>query len=400
MIIIDDKHNCCGCAACVQICPQKCITFEEDKQGFRYPLVDTNNCVDCGLCTKVCPVINRSSPRYPLNVYAAINPNEEIRMRSSSGGIFTLLAESIIQQGGVVFGARFDENWEVEHSYAETVEDIEPFCGSKYVQSRIGTTYVQVKDFLQKGRVVLYTGTPCQIAGLKKYLRRDYSNLLTVDIVCHGVPSALVWRTYLKEVTNHTNKLCKNHITGISFRDKSSGWKNYKVLIHGESDIDKRNQTSSTSKNKILLQEDSHQNLYMQLFLNDYVLRPSCYNCPAKSGSSESDLTIADYWGISNIYPEFDDNKGTSLVLIYTNSGQQAFNTLMVKKILTSYQDALKANSSIELSVSEKANVAYFWKIFSAEKALKKHKIKKLIKTSIIRRMYYRLIRCISRMIK
>lgn len=397
MIIIDDKHNCCGCAACVQICPHNCISFEEDEYGFNYPLINKSNCVDCGLCEKVCPVLNKSEKRKPLKVYAAKNLNDEIRLKSSSGGIFSLLAEFVIKQGGVVFGARFDDDWEVEHACTETIEGIDSFRGSKYVQSRIGNTYVQVRDFLLKGRKVLYTGTPCQIAGLKKYLRRDYQNLLTVDIVCHGVPSPLIWRTYLREVIGVSNSQpCKDVINGISFRDKSSGWKNYNVLIQGNEDI---NEQSNSSK-RIFLHESAQDNLYMQLFLHDYILRPSCFNCPAKSGTNGSDLTIADYWGISRIHSEFDDNKGTSLVLIYTNLGEQVFNSLKLQKISTSYDDGLCANPSIEYSATEKDGYSYFWSLFSEYKCLSRNKITRLIKPSLIKKIYYKLIRHIYRNIK
>ena len=228
MITINNKHNCCGCSACVQACPKQCISFEEDEQGFRYPLVDKAICVDCGMCEKVCPVLNAGEPRQPLAVYAAINPNEEIRKESSSGGIFTALAESVLDEGGVVFGARFNDQWEVVHAYTESKEGLAPFRGSKYVQSRVGETYRQTKVFLQQGRKVMYTGTPCQIAGLKRYLGKEYDQLLTVDVVCHGVPSPMVWRDYLRDITSDNLP----QIASINFRDKSTGWKNFRLKIY------------------------------------------------------------------------------------------------------------------------------------------------------------------------
>ena len=200
MINIIDKKNCCGCNACVQHCPKSCVTMQEDEEGFLYPIVDQEACIDCGLCEKVCPVLNQGEERKPLQVYAANNPNEEIRMQSSSGGVFTLLAETIIQEGGVVFGARFNDDWEVIHDYTETKEELAAFRGSKYVQSRIGDSYCQAEQFLKKGRKVLFTGTPCQIAGLNLFLRKEYGNLLTVDFICHGVPSPGVWKSYLEEL--------------------------------------------------------------------------------------------------------------------------------------------------------------------------------------------------------
>ena len=200
MIHITDREKCCGCEACIQRCPQQCITLHEDGEGFLYPETDEGRCIDCGLCEKVCPVIFQGTGRRPLNVYAAKNPDEEIRWESSSGGVFTLLAEKILSEGGVVFGARFDARWEVVHDYTENVEGLSAFRGSKYVQSRIGDSFRQTECFLKTGRKVLFSGTPCQIAGLKLFLKKEYDNLLTVDFICQGVPSPGVWRKYLKEI--------------------------------------------------------------------------------------------------------------------------------------------------------------------------------------------------------
>lgn len=172
----------------------------EDNEGFLYPYVDVSSCVDCGLCEKVCPVINQGEAKQADKVYAAINPDDNIRLRSSSGGVFSMLAERIILENGVVFGARFDDNWEVIHDSCETIEGLAAFSGSKYVQSKIGNCFSRTEKYLKEGRKVLFSGTPCQIAGLHKFLRKDYDNLLTVDVVCHGVPSPAVWRAYLKEL--------------------------------------------------------------------------------------------------------------------------------------------------------------------------------------------------------
>ena len=196
-IKLAEKHICTGCAACYSVCPVQCISMKEDAEGFLFPIIDEEKCTKCSLCEKTCLSIMQGKERKPLNVYAAKNPNEEIRKESSSGGIFTLLAEHVINKGGVVFGARFNEDWEVIHDYTETVKGLAAFRGSKYVQSRIGDMYKTAKDFLEKDRNVLFSGTPCQIAGLKAFLRKDYDNLLTVDLVCHGVPSPLVWKRYL-----------------------------------------------------------------------------------------------------------------------------------------------------------------------------------------------------------
>lgn len=208
MIDIIQKQDCCGCEACVQICPKGCMCMVEDTEGFLYPQVDKSVCVNCGLCEKVCPVIHQNKSRTPLKVYAAKNMDEEVRLKSSSGGIFTLLAESVIKRGGVVFGAKFDDEWMVVHDYTDNIEGVAAFRGSKYVQSIIGNAYRKVEQFLKSGRMVLFTGTPCQIAGLKKYLRKEYKKLLAVDLVCHGVPSPKVWQMYLEE-TNRSKVIDK-----------------------------------------------------------------------------------------------------------------------------------------------------------------------------------------------
>ena len=196
MIEIKDKSQCCGCNACVQRCPKQCIAMCEDEEGFLYPEGDEAICIDCGLCENVCPVINQADARIPLQVYAAKNTDEKIRMHSSSGGVFSILAEQTIKQGGVVFGARFDENWEVKHDYTETIDGVSVFRGSKYVQSKTGDTFKQAEQFLKQNRKVLFSGTPCQIVALKRYLKKEYENLLLVDFICHGVPSPGVWSCF------------------------------------------------------------------------------------------------------------------------------------------------------------------------------------------------------------
>ena len=251
MIQIKDKSACCGCAACVQICPKQCISLKEDKEGFLYPTVNRNLCIECGKCETVCPKLHSFEAHEPLKVFAAQHFDESARAASSSGGIFTLLADAVINEGGVVFGARFDSDWSAIHDFTETHEGLQAFRGSKYLQSRIRNTYQQAEKFLKSGRQVLFTGTPCQIAGLKKYLRTDYDNLLAVDFVCHGVPSPLVWKKYLEEtiacqcekksVLLHSNPLIsergsiahihKRKIDTISFRNKDLGWKKYSFAL-------------------------------------------------------------------------------------------------------------------------------------------------------------------------
>lgn len=366
---ITSLTSCTGCSACYSVCVKSAITMTENSEGFLYPRIDASKCIECGKCEKVCPILHTEQAHKPLNVYAAINPNEEIRRESSSGGIFTMLAESILDEGGVVFGARFNERWEVVHDYTETKDGLAPFRGSKYVQSRVGETYRQAKAFLQQGRKVMYTGTPCQIAGLKRYLEKEYDQLLTVDVVCHGVPSPLVWRDYLCDIT--ANNL--SQIASINFRDKSTGWKNYSVKISGK-------------EGKDYVNESFRQNLFMQVFLKDLCLRPSCANCAAKSGKSCSDLTIADYWGMED--PDWDDNKGTSLALVHSSQGQQSMDACGVSKKQTSYEEAYRHNPSIERSVAENKYIAPFWSSFSSNGLKGVQPVLDKMKPSLIKRIY------------
>lgn len=350
MIKIISKEQCCGCSACLHICPKQSISFKEDKEGFLYPKVNIDTCIGCGLCEKVCPVINQNDERLPLQVYAAKHPNDEIRMSSSSGGIFTLLAEQIIDEGGVVFGAKFNEKWEVVHDFAETKEGLIPFRGSKYVQSRIGDAYANAEKFLKSGRKVMFTGTPCQIAGLKTYLRREYENLLAVDFVCHGVPSPMVWRKYLDEQIVRQNNAVLTH---ISFRDKSTGWKSYSCVLSFSNMSERGNQN-------IVLTSPFYENPYMSAFLSNLSLRPSCYACPVRSGKSGADITIGDFWGIEKVDASIDDDRGLSLCLI--NNSNKQFN---LEGIYLPYESALFANCCIKESVPIPINRDFFMRLMS-----------------------------------
>lgn len=389
------KSLCCGCEACAQCCPKQCITMFEDSEGFLYPQVDKSSCIDCGLCEKVCPVIHQDEPTEPLSSYIAINPNEEIRLKSSSGGIFTLLAEKIIAEGGVVFGARFDKNWDVVHAWTDTMEGFAPFRGSKYVQSRIGNTYNETKEFLQQGRKVLFSGTPCQIAGLKKYLRKEYENLLTVDFICHGVPSPGVWSRYLSEfrdslraergdgkntVSSSIDELPV--ITGISFRDKSKGWKKYGFhLRYAASKAAQNSVSTSVIKDEEFLQPYT-ENSFMQGFLADIYLRPSCYDCPAKSGKSGSDISIADAWGMEHFAGQYDDDKGACYVLINTERGRCAMSSLEFKQIDVDFELIKKHNPAWMNSALPHRKRKLFYRLFSPSEMNFNEIIKKVLPPS------------------
>ena len=360
MIRITDKKDCCGCHACASVCARHSITMQEDNEGFLYPVVDTSTCTDCGLCEKVCPVINQDETRKPLKVYAAKNRNEEIRRQSSSGGIFTPLAEAVIRDGGVVFGAKFDKDWNVVHAWTDTIEGIADFRGSKYVQSTIGDTYREAREFLKQGRKVLFSGTPCQIAGLRKFLRKEYDNLLTVDVVCHGCPSPGVFRWYMSEELQKikSGKICKDKcllpsfseipsidilaknegmdIKQINFRDKSTGWKSYSFRL--EYQLEQETETYAILGSK---------NSYMRGFLSDLFLRPSCYDCPAKAGKSGADITLGDFWGIQRFLPEIDDDLGISAIMLNTKRSEGILLSIQTELYKSNYDDICLYNPSL-----------------------------------------------------
>lgn len=276
-----------------------------DQWGFLYPQIKEDNCINCGLCEKTCPVSRPMQAEGDTAAYSACNRDEEVRLSSSSGGVFTILAAHVIRQGGVVIGAAFDDQWNVAHACAETLQETMRFKGAKYAQSRIGDSYRQAKGFLTAGRTVLFSGTPCQIGGLKGFLGKEYENLICVDLICHGVPAPGLWRKYLKEREKKAGAAAKQ----ISFRCKKKGWKNYVLSI--------------TFENGKQYQKSPGLDPYMRAFLSDLSLRPSCSQCSFKGASRQADLTLADFWGIQQLQPEMDDNKGTSLVLVHTARGKR-----------------------------------------------------------------------------
>lgn len=365
MVDILDKHDCCGCSACAQRCPKQCIIMQEDNEGFLYPSVDRENCIDCGLCEKVCPVINQTEEHKPLECYAAKNPDESVRSTSSSGGIFLPIAETIIRHGGIVFGACFNDRWEVVHTSAETLEEVRSFQGSKYVQSSIGTCFQETEGFLKDGRKVLFSGTPCQIAALHKYLRRDYDNLITVDVVCHGVPSPMTWRDYVAT-------LPMAGVKKICMKDKSTGWREYSFSLFD-------------SKGYLSYTEKASDNKFMVAFLSNLTIRPSCFKCPAKAGRSQSDITLADFWGIEKLNPSMDDNKGTSFVCANSNKGIDILNNLEFALVKADYGSSVPFNPCIYQSTPEPVMRAKFWKEY-VRNGVQTLKELKLLRQNIFKR--------------
>ena len=347
---IVEKKDCSGCSACFNICPKKAITMIPDENGFKYPNIDLNLCVHCNLCKKVCPILTNTKIEKKIHAYACINNNKNVRLNSSSGGIFYLLAENVIKKGGIVFGAKFNDKLKVEHDYIDKLDDINKFQGSKYVQSTINDSYKKVKAFLENGRLVLFTGTPCQIEGLFCYLQKTYSNLITQDIICHGTPSPKVFEIYKK----YLEKKYNDKIVSVNFRKKTNGWKDFSITVGFENNY----------------YEQSHsKDCYMQAFLNNISLRESCYQWHSKKKYRLSDITLADFWGIENILPDIDDDFGTSLVITNSTIGEKIFSEISnsLKFSEVDYDEATKYNIAATQSVYKPIKRKFYLKKVSFE---------------------------------
>lgn len=381
MIQIEDKHLCCGCGSCVMSCPVQCIRFESDAEGFLYPDVDSSACIECGKCERVCPIINKQPPVTPIRVLAAKNNNKDIIVASSSGGLFTAVAEKCISHGGVVFGAAFDSEWKLRHIAVKEASGLSRLRGSKYLQSEAATIFSSVKDYLKEGRQVVFSGTPCQIAGLKRYLNNRYDNLLSVEIACHGVPSPKVFQEY---VSRRLNNITTTDITEISFRNKKEDWINYHFVI----------KTKGKGGKATLIDERASQNFYMQSFLKNYNMRPSCYQCAFKSGRSTADITLADFWGIWDLMPEFYEKFGVSTVFINTCKGNEYLSGLDIESVTIDANDAFfSSNSSLKCSPREPLDRQSFWDAWTRGDIKTVEKMCLPTKLSIIRRIINRLIK-------
>lgn len=320
---IESLTTCTGCSACYAVCPHGAITMEQDKEGFYIPVIQEATCTQCGLCDKTCPVLEPAKTvAGESKAFAIINQNEVIRRESSSGGVFTALAHQVLCRGGVVFGARYDEQLEVVHGWTEDEAGLKDFRGSKYTQSNLKESFRECKDFLKAGRIVLFSGTPCQIAGLQSFLRKPFENLILVDFICHGVPSPKLWQEYKKF---HEKKSASRRIVRTASRRKNCGWKQFSLAFT----FDDASEYCQT------LDKD----WYLQLFLRDMCLMESCYQCQFKTQAGckrPSDITLADFWGVQNEYPELDDDKGTSLVVAHSPMGEkllQGLENCLVKEI-------------------------------------------------------------------
>lgn len=350
-ISITDKKRCSGCSACLSACPKGCISMQEDEEGFLYPVVDDAVCIQCGKCVKVCPYSHSEFANKPVEeelalCYAAYNNDDEVRYLSSSGGMFRAFADKVIAEGGVVFGAAFDKDFLVKHTYAETVEELRPLMGSKYLQSRMGNSFGEVKRFLKEGRKVLFTGCGCQIAGLKSFLNHDDKNLICVDLICHGVDSPRIWQSYLYSL------FPDGKVEYVNFRDKKTGQDNSSIFIKGSKTV-----FCVRGKNA----------LYFKSWQYGLFTRPACEVCPFKRDNRVSDITISDCWGFRKIAPELYDDKGLSSVIVHTAKGKLLFESVAPQLVFkeTLLEDVKQYNFDYIRSIPFNATKRKaFWKDF------------------------------------
>lgn len=353
LIVLAEKQFCSGCTACYAICPCKAISMQEDFEGFKYPVINSSVCIECGLCMQACPALRVDSEgadgepnskddyfyqeREPLSVYAALNKNDQVRMKSSSGGIFTLLAREVISKGGIVYGAGWSKDWRVVHKSAENENELTDLCGSKYVQSDLGDVHQHVWTQLKSGRKVLFSGSPCQVTGLRSFLDNqprvffEDHQLLLVDFICHAVPSPKVFQMYRKELEQRYASASQ----GINFRRKTFGWKRYAMYFD--------------FKNGSEYLTPFNQDVFMRGFLLELINRPACYQCLYRGLRSGSDITLADYWGVQTRFPQMDDDRGTSIVMVTTKNGAAVFSSIQpeVKWLESDFEDVKRTNSAV-----------------------------------------------------
>lgn len=345
---ICEQRLCTGCGACFQVCPQGAVSMLANNEGFLHPHINEGLCNDCGLCTRTCPInkIENVDASVQQKVYACYCRDEDVRAASSSGGVFTQLAMEVLSEGGVVFGAGFDESFSVRHCFVDNADELDGLRRSKYVQSDTGNTFKDVKTLLKEAKRVLYCGTPCQIAGLKAYLNRQTPNLLTCDLACHGVPSPKVWSMYLDFICG----MYSSKIASISFRDKSEGWADYRMKI--------------VFRNGKCYSERAKRELFFIGFGKNIFNRKSCFDCKFRLANTKADITLADYWGIDKQEDEkFQDNKGVSLVITHSSAGEEALSKIKEGIYIEerSFDEAVKYNPRLLTSVMEPAKRKSFF---------------------------------------
>lgn len=336
MLEVIEKNKCCGCSACFSACGHQAITMQLDSEGFEYPIINQEACVDCGLCQSVCPVLQYEN-RMDIRVknsdvqigFSARNKNYSQRLVSSSGSIFPPIAEWILDNNGLVVGAAYDNDFNVVHKFVESKAKLCALQGSKYLQCKADNeTFKYIRKELKNGRKVLYSGMACQVEGLKSFLRKDYDNLYTIDLICMGIPSYVVWQKYLAAFFGDEK------IKSINFKEKSIGWDTFTFRV----DTDKR-----------IFKERGMHNLYLRSMFLSWNMRPSCFQCPFKKAKRISDFTLADAWGVYHSTPDINDNKGLSSVIVHSNKGLELWNILKDKidSVQVSIDNIAAGNSNL-----------------------------------------------------
>ena len=346
---LKNEVMCYGCRACEHICPKSAITMAENKEGFIYPLLDKELCVECGICERACPYSKTDGMSSPIAVYAAQHKDKEVLQDSSSGGMFSALAEYALSLGGLVCGSVFDENLRAIHILSDNPTDVMRMRGSKYVQSDLCGVYPEIRTALGEGRTVLFTGTPCQVDGLKRYLGKPYENLLTVDLICHGVPSPKLLFDFLSSRSD------KKKITDLKFRDKRrNGW---------------RSAGSVTVNGRVKTISPFNQSYYQLYYLQNNVSRTCCYECKYATSDRVGDLTIGDYWNIRDVLPGVNADGGFSAILVNTENGKRALDAIRHKLVLheTSLSDCVKGNGNLSHPSPKPQSRAYIYEMIADE---------------------------------
>ena len=330
-----DKKDCCGCTACLSACPRQCILMERDEEGFLYPVIDKEKCINCGLCEKVCPMSHPTYENETQAVYATYVKDVQQRMRSTSGGLFYVVARWIIEQGGIVYGAAFDDDFKLKHMGVDTLDELQKLRGSKYLQSDLGDIFCKIKEELKKNRWVYFVGVGCQVAGLYSFLRKKYDTLVTSDLVCHGVPSQLMFDWHLNYLREKEN----GEITSYHFRDYK-GWGGCEIYTYV---------SSSRGKGGIRRLYGYSLSPYLYSFMWGYTYRYSCYDCKFAKIPRQGDITLADYWGVADYFSDLDYTKGVSLVLINNERGTKIWDAIkhQLEYRPSSVSDAAKENGNL-----------------------------------------------------
>lgn len=346
MINIESLEKCCGCAACMNICPKQCIIMSPDKKGFFYPQIDTNLCIHCNLCENVCPIINETDSIRPIMVEAVKSKSDKDVKVSSSGAVGYELSRYFINNGGVVYGAAWTDDLTVKHIRVTDNADLEKIRCSKYLQSQIGDILKMVKADLVDKKNVLFIGTPCQVAGIKCYLRKEYRNLTTIDFVCHGVPSQVIFNRIITDIEKRNGSMVQE----VNFRSKKESWREFGTEFKLQKGVN------------IYIRHS--KSVFSRGFMSNLYLRDCCYKCPFTDNRNRSDITVADLWGVEFVRPEIDDNTGINLVLVRSQQGRDLLDncSFMFNRFEYDYQDALKYNLAIEIPPKYHSFSNLYWK--------------------------------------